>query len=49
LLLAVRAQAAWREGFPLLTVDASPMSRPILEKKGFEVLAFTWPCMSPEN
>lgn len=49
LLLAARAQAAWREGFHLLTVDASLMSRPILEKKGFKILAYTWPCLSPEN
>ncbi|MGG4144177.1 N-acetyltransferase [Paenibacillus algorifonticola] len=46
-LLAVRAQAAWRAGFRLMTVDASPMSRPILARRGFELLAYTWPCQSP--
>ncbi|SFE20125.1 hypothetical protein SAMN04487969_101610 [Paenibacillus algorifonticola] len=48
-LLAVRAQAAWQAGFRLMTVDASPMSRPILAKRGFELLAYTWPCMSPAH
>ncbi|HZG75680.1 MAG TPA: GNAT family N-acetyltransferase [Paenibacillus sp.] len=46
-LLAARAQAASRAGFKLLTVDASPMSRPILERRGFERLAYTYPCLSP--
>ncbi len=46
-LLAARAQAARDKGFPLLMVEASPMSRPILEKKGFVFLAYTYPCMSP--
>lgn len=43
-LLAVRAQEAKDRGVNYLTVDASPMSQPILEKFGFEVLAFTTPC-----
>jgi GNAT superfamily N-acetyltransferase len=43
-LLAARAQEAWARGFSLLTVDASPMSRPILEKHGFQYLATTTPC-----
>ncbi len=43
-LLAVRAQEALRRGFSLLTVDASPMSAPILEKHGFQYLATTTPC-----
>ncbi len=43
-LLAVRAQEAQERGFPLLTVDASPMSRPILEKHGFQHLATSRPC-----
>jgi hypothetical protein len=44
LLLAARAQEALTRGFSLLTVDASPMSRPILEKHGFQYLATTTPC-----
>ena len=44
LLLAARAQEARARGFSLLTVDASPMSRPILEKHGFQYLATTTPC-----
>jgi GNAT superfamily N-acetyltransferase len=43
-LLAARAQEAIARGFSLLTVDASPMSRPILEKHGFQYLATTTPC-----
>lgn len=43
-LLAVRAQEARARGLRYLTVDASPMSRPILEKFGFEMLAYSWPC-----
>jgi hypothetical protein len=43
-LVAVRAQEARRRGVQFLDVDASPMSRPILEKLGFQVLAMTSPC-----
>ncbi len=43
-LLAARAQEARARGFTLLSVDASPMSRPILEKHGFQYLATTTPC-----
>jgi GNAT superfamily N-acetyltransferase len=43
-LLAARAQEASAKGFTLLTVDASPMSRPILEKHGFQYLATSTPC-----
>lgn len=43
-ILAARAQEANARGFKLLTVDASPMSRPILEKFGFQFLAITTPC-----
>lgn len=45
-LLAVRAQKAFEKGHPLLTVDASPMSRPILEKSGFLCLAYSYECQS---
>jgi GNAT superfamily N-acetyltransferase len=38
-LLAVRVQEARARGVRFLTVDASPMSRPILEKHGFQQIA----------
>lgn len=43
-LLAVRAREARERGFRFLTVDASPMSRPILEKHGFQFLTYSRPC-----
>jgi hypothetical protein len=43
-LLAVRAQEARARGVRYLTVDASTMSRPILEKFGFEMIAYSYPC-----
>jgi len=43
-LLAVRTQEAKARGLDFLTVDASPMSRPILEKHGFEMIAYSYPC-----
>ena len=46
-LLAVRAQKAYEKGHPFLMVDASPMSRPILEKYGFSCLAYSYECQSP--
>ncbi|MCP3026486.1 GNAT family N-acetyltransferase [Halobacillus sp. A5] len=47
-LLAVRAQKAHERGYRFLTVDASPMSQPILEKNGFTCLAYSYGCLSPE-
>ncbi len=43
-LLATRAQEARRRGVRFLTVDASPMSRPILEAFGFQWLSTIYPC-----
>jgi hypothetical protein len=43
-LLAVRAQEAKARQVRYLTVDASTMSRPILEKFGFEMMAYSYPC-----
>jgi GNAT superfamily N-acetyltransferase len=43
-LLAARAQEAKARQVRYLTVDASPMSRPILEKFGFEMITFSYPC-----
>jgi GNAT superfamily N-acetyltransferase len=46
-LLAARAQEARRRGVRFLTVDASDMSRPILERRGFRFLTtardYKWP------
>lgn len=41
-LIATRADIARERGIPYLQVDASPMSRPILEKLGFGRIATTW-------
>ena len=43
-LLAVRAQEAKARRVRYLTVDASDMSRSILEKFGFEMIAYSYPC-----
>ena len=43
-LLAIRAQAARQRGYRFLTIDASPMSRPIVAKHGFQVLTFAHAC-----
>jgi hypothetical protein len=48
-LLAIRAQEAKSRQVKFLTVDASPMSRPILEKIGFEMLAYSYPCKWKHN
>jgi len=42
-LLAIRLQEAQQRGVRFLTIDASPMSRPIVEKNGFQFLTFTQP------
>jgi GNAT superfamily N-acetyltransferase len=39
-LLTARAQEARRRGVRFLTVDASPMSQPILEKLGFRCISY---------
>ncbi|MFN8531588.1 MAG: N-acetyltransferase [Anaerolineae bacterium] len=44
-LVAVRAQEAIRRGVRCLTIDASPMSRAVLEKLGFRLLFMTIPMM----
>ena len=43
-VLSVRAQEARRRGYRFLTIDASPMSRPIVAKHGFQVLTFAHAC-----
>lgn len=47
-LLAIRAREASEKGYPLLIVDASSMSKPILEKHGFHCYGYSTPCMSPK-
>lgn len=39
-MLAVRVQEAVRRGYRYVTVDAGPMSRPILARHGFQVLTY---------
>ena len=43
-LLAVRVREAIRRQIDYLTADASPMSRPLLERFGFEMIATSYPC-----
>lgn len=43
-LLAIRAQEARQRGRRFLTVDASPMSHPILAKFGFQWITTSHPC-----
>ncbi|MFD1206316.1 MULTISPECIES: GNAT family N-acetyltransferase [Sporosarcina] len=47
-LLSIRAKKAAEQGYRFLTVDASPMSQPILQKHGFECLAYSYGCQSPQ-
>jgi len=42
-LVAIRARAARQQGCKWLTVDCSPMSLPILERRGFQRLSTTTP------
>ncbi|MFO7632890.1 MAG: GNAT family N-acetyltransferase [Caldilinea sp.] len=44
-LLSVRVQEAIARGKQYLTIDASPMSRPIVERFGFVLLAESTPCI----
>jgi len=46
-ILAARTKEAIGRGYRFLTIDASPMSRPIVAKLGFRLLAITNPCDSP--
>lgn len=43
-LVSVRAQEAIARGVRYLTIDASPMSRAVLEKHGFQLMAYAWEC-----
>jgi GNAT superfamily N-acetyltransferase len=43
-VLSARAQEARRRGYRFLTIDASPMSQPIVAKHGFQLLTFAHAC-----
>lgn len=43
-LVATRLQEAIRRGVRYLTIDASPMSHAVLQKFGFQLLIYTYPC-----
>lgn len=45
-LVAVRVKEAIQRGRRFLTIDASPMSRPIVEKLGFVPISISTPCNS---
>jgi len=42
-MLTSRITEAQRRGIQFLTADAAPMSRPIVERAGFQVICETWP------
>jgi GNAT superfamily N-acetyltransferase len=44
-LVAARLQEALQRGVRFLYIDASPMSRPILERRGFVLLGYSRPCV----
>ncbi|MCB0046042.1 MAG: GNAT family N-acetyltransferase [Caldilineaceae bacterium] len=48
-LMTVRVQEAARRGYRYLTVDAGPMSKPILARHGFIELTRTYPCELQEE
>lgn len=48
-VLAARVQEAAERGYRFLTVDASPMSRPIVAKYGFRPLTTAWACKRSED
>lgn len=43
-VLAARVQEAVGRGYRFLTIDAGPMSRPIVARHGFEQLTTAWAC-----
>ncbi len=48
-LLAARVQEAIRRGRRFLTIDASPMSEPIVKRHGFRLLAYAHACKWKEK
>jgi GNAT superfamily N-acetyltransferase len=45
-LFEMRLAEARRRGVPYIAVDAAPMSRPILERRGFRYVCNTYPMRS---
>jgi GNAT superfamily N-acetyltransferase len=43
-VLAARVQEAAARGYQFVTIDASPMSRPIVARHGFQLLTMAWAC-----
>jgi len=43
-VLAARVQEATARGYRFLTIDANPMSRPIVARYGFRLLTMAWAC-----
>lgn len=43
-VLAARVQEAIQRGYRFLTIDASPMSRPIVARHGFQLLTMAYAC-----
>ncbi|HUW69137.1 MAG TPA: N-acetyltransferase [bacterium] len=48
-MLELRLKEARDRGYSFVTIDASPMSRPIAEKRGFRLLAMSNPCVFKPN
>ncbi len=48
-ILATRAREAIARGYKFISIDASPMSRPIAAKHGFRLLCISNPCDSPDK
>lgn len=48
-LVAARVQEAVRRGVRYVAIDAAPTSRPILEKRGFQFIVNTHPCVFTPN
>ena len=48
-MLQLRFRDAISRGYRYVAVDAAPMSRPILEKKGFQRLCWTYPMMKKKH
>ena len=46
-MLAARIAEAAARGYAFITIDAGPMSRPVVEKRGFRLLAESRPFLSP--
>jgi GNAT superfamily N-acetyltransferase len=43
-VLSARLQEAAERGYRFVTIDASPMSRPIVARHGFQLLTMAWAC-----